>query len=266
MGRFESVYAGVKSTLEGLGVKEGSKRFKSIVEGGVEEEVPLEDRRWREDIRVCCEMRLGDSASPQAEDVFRETMWFGNMSGRVEKLRRLNNALRERGEEMKTVGADFSLHIQSDDASHLLLNGRNSSIQSMSFATELERSLKDTVGRGLRATKPDKSESRRRALETDSIGFDRRPRLLSSAKVILRKKGFANDKTTCLGKLSTIRTDRVTLRPQRKWGMGWNMTCIALMEKVTRVATNVVQNAILTISGHPFFSIWIENEMINLRR
>ncbi|KDQ51649.1 hypothetical protein JAAARDRAFT_500807 [Jaapia argillacea MUCL 33604] len=50
MGKFGSVYVGVKSALGRLGVKEGSKPFKSIVEGGVKEEVPLEDRRCREDM------------------------------------------------------------------------------------------------------------------------------------------------------------------------------------------------------------------------
>jgi len=44
----------VKSVLESLGVREGLSRYKSMVEGSIgrEEEVPLEVRRWRDDIRV----------------------------------------------------------------------------------------------------------------------------------------------------------------------------------------------------------------------
>lgn len=44
--------AEVKSALDSLGVKQGLVRFKAIAEGGVggEEEVPVEVRRWREDI------------------------------------------------------------------------------------------------------------------------------------------------------------------------------------------------------------------------
>jgi len=44
----------VKSVLDSLGVREGLARYKSMVEGSIgrEEEVPLEVRRWRDDIRV----------------------------------------------------------------------------------------------------------------------------------------------------------------------------------------------------------------------
>jgi len=44
----------VKSVLDSLGVREGLVRYKSMVEGSIgrEEEVPLEVRRWRDDIRV----------------------------------------------------------------------------------------------------------------------------------------------------------------------------------------------------------------------
>lgn len=44
----------VKSVLDSLGVREGLSRYKSMVEGSIgrEEEVPLEVRRWRDDIRV----------------------------------------------------------------------------------------------------------------------------------------------------------------------------------------------------------------------
>ena len=44
----------VKSVLDSLGVREGLPRYKSMVEGSIgrEEEVPLEVRRWRDDIRV----------------------------------------------------------------------------------------------------------------------------------------------------------------------------------------------------------------------
>ncbi|CCM04501.1 uncharacterized protein FIBRA_06681 [Fibroporia radiculosa] len=44
----------VRSALDSMGVKQGLVRFKAIVEGGVggEEEVPVDVRRWREDISV----------------------------------------------------------------------------------------------------------------------------------------------------------------------------------------------------------------------
>ncbi|OBZ76296.1 Vacuolar protein-sorting protein BRO1 [Grifola frondosa] len=44
----------VKSALDAMGIKEGLVRFKAIAEGGVggEEEVPVEVRRWKEDIGV----------------------------------------------------------------------------------------------------------------------------------------------------------------------------------------------------------------------
>ena len=44
----------VKSVLDSLGVREGLSRYKSMVEGSIgrEEEVPLEVRRWRDDIRI----------------------------------------------------------------------------------------------------------------------------------------------------------------------------------------------------------------------
>lgn len=44
----------IKSVLDSLGVREGLSRYKSMVEGSIgrEEEVPLEVRRWRDDIRL----------------------------------------------------------------------------------------------------------------------------------------------------------------------------------------------------------------------
>ncbi|KAF9267246.1 BRO1-domain-containing protein [Marasmius fiardii PR-910] len=50
----ESAEVQVKSALEALGVKEGLVRFRAMAEGevGGEEEVPLDVRRWKEDIAV----------------------------------------------------------------------------------------------------------------------------------------------------------------------------------------------------------------------
>ncbi|KAH9914099.1 ALIX V-shaped domain binding to HIV-domain-containing protein [Fomitopsis serialis] len=75
----------VKSALESLGVKQGLARFKAIAEGGVggEEEVPLEVRRWREDIAVMEEResverlmgqltKLKDSVKGELDGVSRE--------------------------------------------------------------------------------------------------------------------------------------------------------------------------------------------------
>ena len=43
-----------RSAIDGLGVKEGLTRYKAMAEGEVAggEEVPLEARRWKEDIMV----------------------------------------------------------------------------------------------------------------------------------------------------------------------------------------------------------------------
>ena len=50
----ESAEVEVRSALEAIGVQEGLGRFKAMTEGGVgaEDEIPLEVRRWREDIAV----------------------------------------------------------------------------------------------------------------------------------------------------------------------------------------------------------------------
>lgn len=50
----DNAEAEVKSTLESLGIKEGLVRFKAIAEGGVggEAELPVDVRRWKEDIAV----------------------------------------------------------------------------------------------------------------------------------------------------------------------------------------------------------------------
>ncbi|KZT04928.1 BRO1-domain-containing protein [Laetiporus sulphureus 93-53] len=59
--------AEVKSALESLGVKQGLVRFKAIAEGGVGggDEVPVEVRRWREDISVMEEREGADSLIAQ---------------------------------------------------------------------------------------------------------------------------------------------------------------------------------------------------------
>jgi hypothetical protein len=50
----ESAEVEVRSALEAMGVQKGLGRFKAMAEGGIggEEEIPLEVRRWREDIGV----------------------------------------------------------------------------------------------------------------------------------------------------------------------------------------------------------------------
>ncbi|EIW79638.1 BRO1-domain-containing protein [Coniophora puteana RWD-64-598 SS2] len=50
----ESADVEVRSALESMGVQEGLARFKAIAEGGIgaQEEIPLDVRRWREDIGV----------------------------------------------------------------------------------------------------------------------------------------------------------------------------------------------------------------------
>ena len=75
----------VKSALESLGIKEGLVRYKAIVEGGVggEAELPVEVRRWKEDIglmesregvdSIMTELgRLKDSVRRELEGVSRD--------------------------------------------------------------------------------------------------------------------------------------------------------------------------------------------------
>jgi len=46
----ESAEGEMKSAIDGLGMKDGLGRFKAISEGEVNEEIPVDVRRWREDI------------------------------------------------------------------------------------------------------------------------------------------------------------------------------------------------------------------------
>lgn len=52
--RVDNAEAEVKSALDSLGVKEGMVRFKAMAEGSLdsEEEIPVDVRRWREDIAL----------------------------------------------------------------------------------------------------------------------------------------------------------------------------------------------------------------------
>ncbi|PCH36767.1 BRO1-domain-containing protein [Wolfiporia cocos MD-104 SS10] len=63
----DNAEAEVRSALDALGVKQGLVRFRAIAEGGVggEEEVPVEVRRWREDIGVMEERESADALIAQ---------------------------------------------------------------------------------------------------------------------------------------------------------------------------------------------------------
>ncbi|KAI0672140.1 BRO1-like domain-containing protein [Trametes maxima] len=75
----------VKSALDALGIKEGLTRYKAIAEGGVsgEEELPVEVRRWKEDIAVMEEregvegimselVRMKDTVRRELDGISRE--------------------------------------------------------------------------------------------------------------------------------------------------------------------------------------------------
>jgi hypothetical protein len=80
----ESAEVEARSALEALGVKDGLVRFRAMVEGGVDgEEIPMEVRRWREDITLVEERegvegliaelnRLKDGVRSQLDGVSRE--------------------------------------------------------------------------------------------------------------------------------------------------------------------------------------------------
>lgn len=81
----ESAEVEVRSALEAMGVQEGLGRFKALAEGGIgaEDEIPLEVRRWREDIGVMedqesvdalmCELsRLKDAVKSELESISRD--------------------------------------------------------------------------------------------------------------------------------------------------------------------------------------------------
>ncbi|KAF8452576.1 BRO1-domain-containing protein [Boletus edulis BED1] len=81
----ESAEVEVRSALEAMGVQEGLGRFKAMAEGGIdaEDEIPLEVRRWREDIGVMEDResvdaltrelsRLKDAVKSELESISRE--------------------------------------------------------------------------------------------------------------------------------------------------------------------------------------------------
>ena len=81
----ESAEVEVRSALEAIGVQEALGRFKAMAEGGVgaEDEIPLEVRRWREDIRVMEDQesvdalvrelsRLKDAVKSELESISRD--------------------------------------------------------------------------------------------------------------------------------------------------------------------------------------------------
>ncbi|KAI0943520.1 hypothetical protein AcW1_002667 [Taiwanofungus camphoratus] len=74
----------VKSALESMGVKQGLVRFKAMAEGGVggEEEVPVEVRRWREDIGVMEEREGVESIMAQLNRL------KGDVKGELEGISR----------------------------------------------------------------------------------------------------------------------------------------------------------------------------------
>ena len=81
----ESAEVEVRSALEAIGVQEGLGRFKAMAEGGIgaEDEIPLEVRRWKEDIGVMEDResvdalvrelsRLKDTVKSELESVSRD--------------------------------------------------------------------------------------------------------------------------------------------------------------------------------------------------
>lgn len=81
----ENTEVEIRSALEAIGVQEGLGRFKAMAEGGIgaEDEIPLEVRRWREDIGVIEDResvdalirelsRLKDAVKSELESVSRE--------------------------------------------------------------------------------------------------------------------------------------------------------------------------------------------------
>ncbi|KAF9238046.1 BRO1-like domain-containing protein [Melanogaster broomeanus] len=111
----ESAEVGVRSALEAMGVQEGLGRFKAMAEGGIggEEEIPLEVRRWREDIGV-----MEDRESVDA--LMRELARLKEaVKSELEALSRDLDVESRDCETMREPSASLNKSVRQDIKSHL---------------------------------------------------------------------------------------------------------------------------------------------------
>lgn len=119
----------VKSALDALGIKQGLARFRAIAEGGVggEAELPVEVRRWKEDIAVMEERESVDSIMSELtrmKDVVRREL--DGVSRDLDAESRECEAMRVKYDHLwtqapsaaltKTIRSDLKAHLSTLDA------------------------------------------------------------------------------------------------------------------------------------------------------
>ena len=119
----------VKSALDALGIKQGLARYRAIVEGGVggEAELPVEVRRWKEDIAVMEERESVDSIITELtrmKDVVRREL--DSVSRDLDAESRECEAMRVKYDHLwtqapsaaltKTIRQDLKAHLSTLDA------------------------------------------------------------------------------------------------------------------------------------------------------
>ncbi|KIJ64680.1 hypothetical protein HYDPIDRAFT_131727 [Hydnomerulius pinastri MD-312] len=118
----ESAEVEARSALEAMGVQEGLGRFKAMAEGeiGGEEEIPLDVRRWREDIGV-----MEDRES--VDTLMRE---MARLKGAVEsELKRIWGELEIESQECETMRDKYG-HLQTQEPSASLNKSLRQDLQS----------------------------------------------------------------------------------------------------------------------------------------
>ncbi|THH32851.1 hypothetical protein EUX98_g1329 [Antrodiella citrinella] len=119
--RADNAEAEVKSTLDSMGVKEGLVRFKAMADGALdgEEEVPVEVRRWREDISLV-EEREG-------------------IEGLMDALNRLKENVRQ---ELNSVSRDLEIESKDCEAMRVKYDHLFSQAPSAALTKTLRQDLK----------------------------------------------------------------------------------------------------------------------------
>lgn len=117
--------AEVKSALDSLGIKEGLVRFKAIAEGevGGEVEIPVDVRRWREDISVM----------EQREPV----------EALLTQLNRLKVSVRQ---ELEGIGRDLDIESRECESARVKYDHFFSQAPSSGLTKSLRQELKSNIG------------------------------------------------------------------------------------------------------------------------
>ena len=112
--------AEVKSTLDSMGIKEGLTRFKAIADGALgEEEIPVDVRRWREDIALVEEREPVD--------------------GLMAELNRLKDTVRQ---ELDSINRDLEIESRDCEAMRVKYDHLWTQAPSSSFTKSFRADLK----------------------------------------------------------------------------------------------------------------------------